>query len=172
MNKLLKLLMVVGLLGGCTSITANENSPQPVETEETSSIPPMSSFSFELCNVYFVLGECQTFPEQKHWGEVKEIKVVNVSEIKQLQQKNSIQIYVKSQGCYGPYNSPQQEAWYPISQVGLPREGKEVQAKLVNNSVMEPKFREAFIEIDQMDGMIGGGSIFSPEDCNPIKIDD
>ncbi len=172
MNKILKLVIIMGLLGGCTSITANENSPQPIGTKETSSVPPMSSFSFELCNVYFVLDECQTFPKQQHWGEVKEIKIINVSEIKQLPQKNSIQVYVKSQGCYGYYTSPQEEAWYPISKVGIPREGGKAQAKLIDNSVMEPKFREAFVEIDKMDGIIGGGSIFSPNDCNPIEIED
>ncbi|MGK7879545.1 MAG: hypothetical protein AB4060_05525 [Crocosphaera sp.] len=170
MNKILRLLMV-GLLAGCTSITANENAVQPVQTEEKSSIPPISQFTFELCNVYFVLDECATFPEQKHWGEVKEIKIINVSEIKQLAQKKSLQVYVKSQGCYGYYDSPQKEAWYPISKVVLPREGKTAETKIVNNTVMDAKLREAFVEIDQMDGVLHGGSLYSPDDCTPLEID-
>ena len=94
-----------------------------------------------------------------------------MSEIKQLAQKKSLQVYVKSQGCYGYYDSPQKEAWYPISKVVLPREGKTAQTKLVNNTVMDAKLREAFVEIDQMDGVLHGGSLYSPDDCTPLETD-
>ena len=166
MKKVLKLVMM-SLLVGCSSLTAKENATKQVQTPEKSSIPPISSFTFELCNVYFVLDECGTFPrEQKHWGEVKEIKIFNVSEIKKLPQKNSLQVYVKSQGCYGYYDSPQKEAWYPVSKITWPREGKTPQTSLVNNTVMEPKLREAFVQIN------GNAVQMMPEDCSPIEIED
>lgn len=171
MKKILSVVMSV-VIGACSSTTASDNSlTKQAQNQETSSVPPISSFTFELCHVYFVLDEYAIFPDQKHWGEVKEIKLINVSQIKQLQAQNSLQVYVKSQGCYGYYDSPQKEAWYPISKVVLPREGKEAKTKLVNNSVMEPKLREAFVEIDQMDGIVSGGSMFSPDDCHPIEIE-
>ena len=165
MKKILNLIMI-SLLMGCSSTTAKDNATKQVQHQSPSSIPPISSFTFELCNVYFVLNECATFPnEQKHWGEVKEIKIFNVSEIKQLPQKNSLQVYVKSQGCYGYYDSPQKEAWYPISKITWAREGKTPKTSLVNNTVMEPKLREAFVQIN------GNAPQMMPEQCDPIEIE-
>ena len=164
MNKLLKLVIVMGLLGGCTSITANNNSAQPIGTKETSSVPPISYFTFEACNFAFAINECTTFPIQQHWGEVKEIRIFKVSEIKQLPDKNKIQVFVKSQGCYAYYDSPQFEAWYPINVETWAREGKTPKATLVTNEVMEPKLREGFVEI------YGKNVQMLPNDCNPIEI--
>ncbi len=157
-------MIIMGLLGGCTSITANENSTQPIETKETSSIPPMSSFAIEACNIAFIQSECITFAIQQHWGEVKDIKIFNLSDIKQIPGNKNIQIYVKSQGCYGYYDSPQFEAWYPANLPNIPLEGKTVTANLVNNRIMSPKLREDFVEL------FGNKASILLDHCNPIEI--
>ncbi len=166
MRKILKLLMT-GLLIGCSSTTvANNNPSQPRPTSETDSVPPISSFAFEACNFAFAINECTTFPKQQHWGKVKEIKIFNVSEIKQLPDPNKIQVFVKSKGCYGYYDSPQKEAWYPINIETWAKEGKTPKASLVDNKVMQPELRKAFVEV------YGKNVRMLPNDCNPIELED
>lgn len=164
MQKILKLLMT-GVLIGCSSTTvANNNPSQPLQIQETNSVPPMSSFAIEACNIAFAPSECTTFPIQQHWGEVKGIKIFNVSDIKQIPGNKNIQIYVKSQGCYGYYDSPQQEAWYPANLPNLPLEGKTVTANLVDNKIMSPKLREAFVEV------FGTKASILLDHCHPVEI--
>ena len=164
MRTILKLLMT-GLLIGCSSTTvANNNPSQPIQTSETSSVPPMSSFAIEACNIAFAPTECTTFPIQQHWGEVKEVKIFSVSDIKQIPGNKAIQIYVKSQGCYGYYDSPQQEAWYPANLPNFPVEGKTVTANLIDNKIMSPRLREDFVEI------FGSNPQKMLDHCNPLEI--
>ena len=180
MKKILTFILLSLTVGACTSTTAsNTNLTQPssstvkdnnltqqAQNQTTSKIPPMSAVTFELCHTLEALnGPCITLTkEQIHWGEIKEIKLINVSDIKQVGAKNTLQVHVKSQGCYGYYDSPQKEAWYPISGLTWAIKGKTAETRLVTNRKLPDMSRGAIKQI------YGNASFMIPDQCEPIEI--